>query len=102
MQAFFTGGSGHVGSAVSPELLEAGHHVVGLARSDTSAAALEALGAKVHRGSLDDLDSLREAATASDGLVDEPRRRGAGNIRALEGVGRWGSATTRRVRNPGT
>jgi len=69
MQVFITGGSGHVGSSVIPELLEAGHEVVGLARSDGSAAALEALGAKVHRGSLDDLDSLREAATASDGVI---------------------------------
>jgi uncharacterized protein YbjT (DUF2867 family) len=102
MQVFITRGSGHVGSAVSPELLEAGHQVVGVARSDSSAAALEALGAKEHRGSLDDLDSLREAATASDGLVDGPRRRGAGNLRALEGVARWSSATTRRVRNPRT
>jgi len=69
MQVFITGGSGHVGSSVIPELLEAGHKVVGLARSDGSAATLEALGAKVHRGSLDDLDSLREAATSSDGVI---------------------------------
>ena len=69
MQVFITGGSGHVGSSVIPELLKAGHEVVGLARSDGSAAGLDALGAKVHRGSLDDLDSLREAATASDGVI---------------------------------
>ena len=69
MRVFITGASGHVGSAVIPEFLEAGHEVVGLARSDTTAAALEALGADVHRGSLDDLDSLGEAAPASDGVM---------------------------------
>jgi nucleoside-diphosphate-sugar epimerase len=69
MQVFVTGASGHIASAVIPELLAAGHEVVGLARSDASAAAVEALGAKVHRGSLDDLDGLREAATASDGVI---------------------------------
>ncbi len=69
MRIFVTGASGHMGSALIPELLEAGHEVVGLARSDGSAAAVEALGADVHRGSLDDLDSLRAAATASDGVV---------------------------------
>jgi nucleoside-diphosphate-sugar epimerase len=69
MQVFVTGASGHIASAVIPELLAAGHEVVGLARSDRSAAAVEALGAKVHQGSLDDLDSLREAAAASDGVI---------------------------------
>jgi NADPH:quinone reductase-like Zn-dependent oxidoreductase len=59
MRVFITGASGHIGSAVIPELLEAGHEAVGFARSDTSAAALEALGADVHRGSLDDLDRRR-------------------------------------------
>jgi nucleoside-diphosphate-sugar epimerase len=69
MQVFVTGASGHIASAVIPELLAAGHEVVGLARSDTSAAAVEALGAKVHQGSLDDLGSLRAAAAASDGVI---------------------------------
>ena len=69
MQVFITGASGYVGSAVIPKLLEAGHEVVGLARSDASAAALESIGAKVNWGSLDDLDNLREAATASDGVI---------------------------------
>jgi uncharacterized protein YbjT (DUF2867 family) len=65
MQIFIAGASGHVGSAAIPELLEAGDEVVGLARSDVSDAALEALGAKVHRGSTRLRQRLQESPCCS-------------------------------------
>lgn len=74
MRVFVTGGTGHSGSCIIPELIAAGHEVTGLARSDTAAAALSALGAKVRRGGLEDLDGLKEAAADSDGVVHVAHR----------------------------
>ena len=69
MRVFVTGASGWIGSAVVPELLGAGHQILGLARSDSSAAAIAAIGAEVVRGDLDDLGTLRAVAAGSDGVV---------------------------------
>jgi nucleoside-diphosphate-sugar epimerase len=74
MRVFVTGGTGHSGSYIVPELIAAGHEVTGLARSDAAAAVLTEQGAKVRRGDLQDLDGLKEAAAESEGVIHVAHR----------------------------
>ncbi|MFF0713864.1 SDR family oxidoreductase [Streptomyces bauhiniae] len=95
MRVFVTGATGFIGSAVVPELIGAGHEVVGLARSDDGAAALKEAGAEVFRGSLDDPEGLARAADGADGVIHlafvhdfaDFEAAGATDLRAVEAMG---------------
>ena len=86
MHVLVTGGTGHSGSHIIPDLIAAGHEVTGLARSDAAGAALSALGAQVRRGDLQDLDGLKKAAADSDGVIHVAHRQDLLPSGGMDGV----------------
>ena len=103
MRVFVTGASGWIGSATVDELLAAGHEVTGLARSDASAAALQAKGARVRRGDLDDLASIRAGAEAAEAVIhlankhdwSNPANSAAAERAAVQAIGDTLAGTSR-------
>lgn len=86
MHVFVTGGTGHSGPYIISDLIAASHEVTALVRSDAAEATVVALGAKPRRGSLDDLDGLRQAAAASDGVIHVAHRQDLLPIGGLDAV----------------
>jgi len=99
VHVFVTGGTGHSGPYIISDLIAAGHEVTALARSDKSAEAVSALGAKVRRGDLDDLDGLKAAAADSDGVIHVAHRQ---DLLPTGGLDAVAAARFRLVRRHGT
>ena len=102
MHVFVTGASGHIASAVIPELVSAGHTVAGLARSDRSASIVRALGAEVRRGDLDDFDGLSRAARESDGVIHLAFKHDEQTLGDLKGAVLTDLRATARWEHPST